>query len=77
MLNVLILQKVKLTDEGVIALAEYIAETQSLIRLDIRENDIRLGGVMALASSLKFNKTLTRIEIDKDLKRDSNVRVKN
>jgi protein phosphatase 1 regulatory subunit 37 len=61
----------------VIALAEYIAETQSLTRLDIRDNDIRLGGVMALSSSLKFNKTLTRIDIDKELKRDSNVRLIN
>ncbi len=60
-----------------IALAEYIAETQSLTRLDIRENDIRLGGVMALSSSLKFNKTLTRIDIDKELKRDYNVRIIN
>ncbi len=60
-----------------IALAEYIAETQSLTRLDIRDNDIRLGGVMALSSSLKFNKTLTRIDIDKELKRDSNVRLIN
>ena len=29
-------------------LAEYLAEAQSLIRLDLRENDIRLGGIMAL-----------------------------
>ena len=56
---------------GVIALAEYLAETQSLTHLDIRENDIRLGGIMALASSLKFNRTLTRLDIDKDLKRES------
>lgn len=55
------------------ALAEYLAETQSLSRLDIRENDIRLGGVMAVASSLKFNKTLTRLDIDKDLKKDAHV----
>jgi protein phosphatase 1 regulatory subunit 37 len=62
-----------LGDEGVIALAEYIAETQSLRRLDLRENDIRLGGLMALASSLKFNKTLDRIELDRDPKREYSV----
>jgi protein phosphatase 1 regulatory subunit 37 len=72
----LILTRVKLGDEGAIALAEYIAETQSLRRLDLRENDIRLGGLMAIASSLKFNKTLDRIELDRDPKKDYNVSIR-
>ena len=63
----------KLSDEGVIALAEYIAESDSLNRLDLRENDIRLGGLMALASSLKFNKTLSRIDIDREPRKENSV----
>ncbi len=57
-----------------IALAEYIAETQSLRRLDLRENDIKLGGLMALASSIKFNKTIDRIDLDREPKKDTSMR---
>jgi protein phosphatase 1 regulatory subunit 37 len=70
----LILTKTKLSDEGVVALAEYIAETASLKRLDLRENDVRLGGLMALASSLKFNKTLTRLDLDREPKKEYSIR---
>ncbi len=70
----LFLVKTKLSDEGVIALAEYIAETNSLNRLDLRDNDIRLGGLMALVSSLKFNKTLSRLDVDREPRREHNVR---
>lgn len=53
-----------------IALAEYIAETTTLNRLDLRDNDIRLGGLMALVSSLKFNNTLSRLDVDKEPKKE-------
>jgi protein phosphatase 1 regulatory subunit 37 len=72
-INCLILNKCRLGDEGVIPLAEYIAETQSLKRLDLRENDIRLGGLMALASSLKFNKSIDCIDLDREPKRENSV----
>ena len=70
----LFLHKIKLSDEGTIALAEYIAESDSITRLDLRENDIRLGGLMALASALKINKTLSRIDLDREPRKENSVR---
>lgn len=56
------------------ALAEYLAETRTLKRIDLRENDIRLGGLMALASSLKFNSTLEQVDLDREPKREFSIR---
>ena len=41
------------------------------MRLDLRENDIRTGGMMALALSLKVNTILLRLDLDKDVKKES------
>jgi protein phosphatase 1 regulatory subunit 37 len=73
-IETLCLNKSKLTDEGCVALAEYIAETRTLKRLDLRENDIRLAGLMALASSLKFNGTLERVDLDREPKKDQSMK---
>lgn len=43
-------------------------------RLDLRENDIRLGGLMALVSSLKFNKTLCRLDLDREPKKENSIK---
>ena len=42
------------------ALAEVIADSSRLIRLDLRENEIKSGGLMALSLSLKMNYSVTR-----------------
>ena len=55
---------------GIIALAEVIADSITMLRLDIRENDPYVGGLMALALSLKMNNSLVRIDLDKELKKE-------
>ena len=47
-----------------------LADSKSLLRLDVRENEPYVGGLMALALSLKLNRTLLRIDLDKELKRE-------
>ena len=56
---------------GAVALAEFIADSPRLLRIDLRENDIKTGGLMALSLSLKVSQTVTRIDLDKDPKRES------
>lgn len=55
---------------GMIALAEVIAESKTLLRMDIRENEPYVGGLMALSLSLKVNESLVRIDLDKELKKE-------
>jgi len=50
---------------GAIALAEYLAESPRIIRLDLRNNDIKFGGLMALSLAFKINFSLWRLDIDK------------
>ena len=50
---------------GAIALAEYLAESPRVIRLDLRNNDIKFGGLMALSLAFKINFSLLRLDIDK------------
>ena len=52
------------------ALAEYVADTKSLLRLDLRENDLFVGGLMALTLAVKINESIVRIDLDKDLKKE-------
>ena len=56
---------------GAVALAECVAESSRLLRLDLRENDIKTGGLMALALALKVNQSVTRIDLDQKPKRES------
>ena len=56
---------------GAVALAEFIAESPRLLRLDMRENDVKTGGLMALAHALKVNTSLTRIDLDPKPKKES------
>ena len=55
---------------GTVALAEYVADNWQLVRLDLRENDLRTGGLMALSYAMKVNKALLRLDLDKDVKRE-------
>ena len=55
---------------GMIALAEVIAESKTILRMDIRENEPYVGGLMALSLSLKVNESLVRIDLDKELKKE-------
>ena len=56
---------------GAVALAEFIAESPRLRRIDLRENDIKTGGLMALSLSLKVSQSVTRIDLDKETKRET------
>ena len=56
---------------GAVALAEYIAESKSLLRLDLRENDIKTGGLMAISLALKVCPSVSRVDLDKEPKRES------
>ena len=61
----LFLNDTDLPPEGAIALAEFLPEAKSLIHLDLTENfDIDIAGVMALAVSLKMNKSLRCLDIN-------------
>ncbi len=53
------------------ALAEFLADSTRLVRIDLRENDVKTGGLMALSLSLKVSETVTRIDLDKDPKKES------
>lgn len=55
---------------GMIALAEVIADSKTLLRMDLRENDPYVGGLMALSLSLKVNNSLVRIDLDKELRKE-------
>lgn len=55
---------------GAVALAEYIAESRFLMHMDLRENEIKTAGLMALSLSLKVNQSVTQVDLDKDPKRE-------
>ena len=56
---------------GAVALAEFIADSVRLLRIDLRENDIKTAGLMALSLSFKVSPTLTRLDLDKEPKKES------
>ena len=60
-----------LFNAGAVALAECIAESTRLVRVDLRENDIKTGGLMALSLALKVNRSVTRIDLDTKTKKES------
>lgn len=54
-----------LSSDGAIALAEFLPEARSLIHLDLTENfEIDIAGVMALAVSVKMNKSLRCLDLN-------------
>lgn len=49
---------------GAIALAEYLPDMQSIIHLDLTDNpDLSIAGVMALAASVKHNRTIRCLDL--------------
>ena len=54
-----------LPSPGAIALAEVLAESKHLTELDLKENDIRVAGLMALQLAHRMNKTLVGMETPK------------
>jgi len=51
--------------------AEFIAESPRLLRLDLRENEIKTGGLMALSLALKVNTSLLRLDLDREPKKET------
>ncbi|CDU26303.1 uncharacterized protein SPSC_06497 [Sporisorium scitamineum] len=61
----LFLNDTDLSSEAAIALAEFLPEARSLIHLDLAENfDIDIAGVMALAVSLRMNRSLRCLDLN-------------
>jgi protein phosphatase 1 regulatory subunit 37 len=48
-----------------------IADNTRLVRLDLQENDIKTAGLMALSLALKVNESITRLDVDRDTKKES------
>ena len=55
---------------GAIALAEVLAESRYLTHVDLRENEIRIAGLMALSLALRMNHKLLHLETPKTFKVD-------
>lgn len=55
---------------GAIALAEVLAESKHLTHLDLKDNDIRVAGLMALQLGHRMNQTLLCMETPKSYKVD-------
>ncbi|KAM9842538.1 protein phosphatase 1 regulatory subunit 37 [Aulostomus maculatus] len=53
-----------ITCEGAVALAEFLAESHQIQRLDIRQNHVRTGGLMALCLALRINRSLASLDLD-------------
>ncbi|NXB74344.1 PPR37 phosphatase, partial [Donacobius atricapilla] len=56
---------------GAVAVAEFIAESARLLRLDLRENDVKTGGLMALSLALRVNHSLLRLDLDREPKKEA------
>ncbi|MEE6524961.1 hypothetical protein FKM82_024718, partial [Ascaphus truei] len=65
------LASAKLTCEGAVAVAEFVAESPRLLRLDLRENEIKTGGLMALSLALRVNQSLLRMDLDREPKKEA------
>ena len=53
---------------GAIALAEFVAESRMLEQLDLRDNDIRIAGLMALSLAHKMNHKLLRLTMPRTIR---------
>lgn len=56
---------------GAVAVAEFVAESPRLLRLDVRENEIKTGGLMALSLALRVNQSLLRLDLDREPKKET------
>uniref|UniRef100_A0A3B4H699 Protein phosphatase 1 regulatory subunit 37 n=1 Tax=Pundamilia nyererei TaxID=303518 RepID=A0A3B4H699_9CICH len=57
------LAQASITCEAV-ALAEFLAESLQIQRLDLRHNEVKVGGLMALSLALKINRSLCSLHVD-------------
>ena len=55
---------------GAIALAEVLAENKHITHLDLRENDVRVAGLMGLQLAHRMNHTLLNMDTPKAFKVD-------
>lgn len=55
---------------GAVTLAEILAESPQIQRLDVRQNQVLAGGLMALSLALKINRSLIRLDLDEHLKEE-------
>ena len=62
--------KFSLYSIGAVALAEVLADSLTITRIDIRENHLQVAGLMAFAMALKVNQSLVRLDLDKDIKKE-------
>ncbi|XP_014906785.1 protein phosphatase 1 regulatory subunit 37 isoform X1 [Poecilia latipinna] len=58
------LAQTNITCEGAVALAEFLAESRLIQRLDLHENQVKLGGLMALSLALRINCSLSHLGVD-------------
>ena len=55
---------------GAIALAEVLAESRMLEYIDVRDNDIRIAGLMALSLAHRLNHQILHLSVPKNIKCD-------
>ncbi|KAI4804564.1 hypothetical protein KUCAC02_026189, partial [Chaenocephalus aceratus] len=58
------LAQASITCEGAVALAEFLAESRQIQRLDLRHNALKVGGLMALCLALRINSSLEGLDLD-------------
>ncbi|XP_023278671.1 protein phosphatase 1 regulatory subunit 37-like [Seriola lalandi dorsalis] len=58
------LAQASITCEGAVALAEFLAESHQIQRLDLRQNEVKVGGLMALCLALRINGSLASLDLD-------------
>lgn len=46
------------------ALAEFLAESHQIQKLDLRQNEVKVGGLMALSLALRINRSLVSLDVD-------------
>lgn len=45
-------------------MAEFLAESRQIQRLDLRQNEVKVGGLMALSLALRINCSLASLDVD-------------
>ncbi|XP_036928496.1 protein phosphatase 1 regulatory subunit 37 isoform X2 [Acanthopagrus latus] len=58
------LARANITCEGAVALAEFLAESRQIQQLDLRQNEVKVGGLMALCLALRINRSLACLDLD-------------
>lgn len=45
-------------------MAEFLAESKQIQQLDLRQNEVKIGGLMALCLALRINRSLVNMHLD-------------